>query len=259
MKHIFFHTLLWSALLSFDESNAQSNSNKQNNLLNGQQSEDTLRFDLDKDLAEQLIPLDEIYAIALRNAATLSLEDASITGRVENIKFSRFAIFDGIKPFATFLDGNQTLSLASGAFIGDNFQLTTGYRYGITAEIPLAELFGRKNKLKIAKSELDAAQARRRIAENEVKKDVIEAYFNLTTNQKILKSRINDELAELTAFRVAEIELQQGKITPEVFSRINSNYINASIAMESARGNFLKSFYTFEVVIGASLSLLKKK
>jgi outer membrane protein TolC len=219
---------------------------------------DTLRFDIGRDLADQLISLDSIYKVALSNSPLLRSEEAAMRAHEEQFHWTKYAIFDGIKPFATYLDGNQTLYLTSGAFIGDNFQLTTGYRYGITAEIPLSELFGRKHKVKAARYEYLAAQARRQGMDRDVKIQVMNAYLDLIKFQKILNSRLQDEQSQLTALRIAEVELREGKISPEIFSRISGSYTVANISVETVRGDFLKSFYTLEIVTGVSMQDLKK-
>jgi len=219
---------------------------------------DTLRFDMGRDLADQLIPLDSIYKVALSNSPLIRSEEAGMRAHEERFHFTRYAIFDGIKPFATYLDGNQTLYLTSGAFIGDNFQLTTGYRYGITAEIPLSELFGRKHKVKAARYEYLAAQARRQGIDRDVKIQVMNAYLDLIKYQKILNIRLRDEQSQLTTFRIAEVELREGKISPEIFSRISGAYAVANIAVETGRNDFLKSFYALEIITGVSMQDLKK-
>lgn len=219
---------------------------------------DTLRFDMGRDLADQLISLDSIYKVALANSPLIRSEEASMRAHEEQFHLTKYAIFDGIKPFATYLDGNQTLYLTSGAFIGDNFQLTTGYRYGITAELPLSELFGRKHKVKAARYEYLAAQARRQGMDRDVKIQVMNAYLDLIKFQKILNVRLQDEQSQLTALRIAEVELREGKISPEVFSRISGSYSVANIAVETVRGDFLKGFYTLEIVTGVSMQDLKK-
>ncbi|QJW88161.1 TolC family protein [Spirosoma taeanense] len=219
---------------------------------------DTLYFDLQRSLADQLVPFDSLVQIGVRNAPSLKEDDASIEGRLERYRFTRTVVLQYVYPFANYQTGNQTLLAAGTLNNYDQYQLTNGYRAGLHIQIPVAELFGRKHRMREAYSEYRGAIARREVTRQQFRRELIRLYQGMLTAQKILQIRIRDEQATLVAFRVAELDFQNGKGNPADFARASNLYAQAQAGVAEQRGSFSQYFYELETLVGVPLSELKR-
>lgn len=219
---------------------------------------DTLYFDLQRSLSDQLVPFDSLVQIGVRNSPALKEDDASIEGRLERYRFTRTVILQYVYPFANYQTGNQTLLAAGTLNNYDQYQLTNGYRAGVHIQIPVAELFGRKHRMREAMAEYRSAIARREVTKVQFRRELVRLYQGMLTAQRVLQIRIRDEQATLVAFRVAELDFQNGKGNPADFARASNLYATAQAGVAEQRGSFAQYFYELETMIGVPLSDLKR-
>ena len=219
---------------------------------------DTAYFDLARDLTEQLVPFEEIYQAALRYSPFLQVQNAVANSRLENFRYSKVIALDNIYPFVNYSQGNQTL-IATGTNPSDGLQLSNGTRWGFNVQLPLSSIFGRRNLVQQAKADYQAAQAQKAVIALTLKRELIVIYQNLLVSQRNMQSRLRDEQVALTAYRVTEVELQQGKADPTQLASNSSAYTLAKTYAERARGDFMINFYDLEALVGVPLQSLIAK
>ena len=219
---------------------------------------DTAYFNLNKDLTEQLVPFDEIYQAALRFSPALQVQNSVANSRLENYRYSKVTALDNIYPYVNYAQGNQTL-IATGTNPTDGLQLSNGTRWGVNVQVPLSSIFGRRNLIQQAKADYQVAQAHKAEIALSLKRELIAIYQNLIVAQRNMNSRLRDEQVALTAYRVVEIEAQQGKADPSQFATISSAYTLTKTYAERARGDFMINFYDLEALVGVPIQALMAK
>ena len=220
---------------------------------------DTILFDFDKDLSQQMQPLDSVLKYAILYSPSLKFEDAAIEKAMYNLKYTRYLWMNGITGFYNYSFGNQTNlnSVDNNSAILNN-SLGLGYRYGVNVVIPLTEFFGRPNRMKQLKSEHEMAIQKREERLIELEQRVIVAYFNLLNAQKQMNIRVQDtESAKLTV-EIAMVEMKRGKIHPSELSRLKNIHALAESNLEMSRRDFMIYYYQLESLVGRKLSKFKK-
>jgi outer membrane protein TolC len=219
---------------------------------------DTAYFDMDKDLAEQLVPFEEIYQMALRYSPLMQVQNAIADSRLENYRYSKVIALDNIYPYVNYAQGNQTL-ISTGTNPSDGLQLSNGTRWGFNVQVPLSSIFGRHNLIQQAKADYRVTQAQKGVIALSLKRELIAIYQNLLVSQHNMQSRLRDEQIALTAYRVTEVELQQGKADPTQLATISNAYTLTKTYAERARGDFMINFYDLEALVGVPLQSLMIK
>ena len=219
---------------------------------------DTVFFDLQRSIADQLVPFDSLVQIGLRNSPALKEDDATIEGRLERYRFTKTVVFQYVYPFANFTSGNQSLYSVGTFNTVDQYQLNNGYRLGMHVQIPLGEFLGRKHRMREAYADYRTAIARRETTKQQYRRELVRLYQAMLTSQKLLQIRIRDEQATKVAFDIAELDFQGGKINPADFSRASNLYATAQAGVAEQRGAFSQYFYELETLVGVPLSDLKK-
>ena len=219
---------------------------------------DTAFFDLDKDITEQLVPFETIYQAALRYSPALHAQNAAANGKLESYRYSKVTVLDNIYPFLNYGQGNQTL-IATGTNPSDGLQLSNGTRWGLNVQVPLSAVLGRRNLIQQAKADYQVTLAQKDVIALSLKRELIAVYQNLLVSQRIMLSRSRDEQIALTAYRVVEVELQQGKVEPTQLAMISNTYTLAKTYAERARGDFMINFYDLEALVGVPLQSLMIK
>jgi outer membrane protein TolC len=216
---------------------------------------DTALLDVSKSLAEQMLPFDRIYQLALEHSPAVRFEDAMVDGKVANLQVTKVLILQGVSPFFTYASGNQAY-LNTGSVSSDFIQLANGHRYGVNIQLALSEVVGRRHRLSQMRSELKAANARRDLIRVELQRDLNRSYQATMTAHRLLGIRIRDAQTALIAFRIAEVEMQQGKITSVAFASVSNVLAIAQSNVEKERGDFLTYLYDMVALTGVPLASL---
>ena len=221
-------------------------------------STDTIYFDFNKDISAQLLPFDELYKLAITNSPTVKYENQVSISQESVYQLSKIQILHSVSGFINYSTGNQAIiptKVSSGDVIG---QISNGYRTGVSLQISLQDLLGRKHQIQQAQSNYQAAIIRKEVVELQVKRELITVYQDLMTAQRVLKIRLQDEQNALTALRVAEIELQQRKMEPNELANISNRYTTVKSSTEQVKGELLKNFYQLEALVGVPIQRLKR-
>eukprot|EP01036_Dinobryon_divergens_P054072 gene54072-72266_t len=174
--------------------NAQSSVNETGFLLNDPTDtvkRDTLIFNLDVDISQQLLPLDTILQIAYSNSPNIKYEESMIKSKVHDYRYNRMLFFQGFSGFYNYAVGNQTM-IITGSTPVDNSQLSNGYRAGINISLPFSTLFGQNQKNKTLRALVEAATHRRDQIELELRREILRVYVNMIEAQRKLAVRNED-------------------------------------------------------------------
>jgi len=221
---------------------------------------DTILFDLNDDIGRQIQPLDTILGYAIRFSPALMFEDASMDRARYNTKYTRYLWLNGVTGFANYTYGNQTnlnTLNADGAVL--NNSLGVGYRFGANITLPMTEVFGRPNRMKQLKAEEKMAKYKRADAELDLKRRVINDFFNLIASQKVMKVRQQDVESATLSVEIANVEMRRGKIHPSELSRLKNILTIAESNLELSRRDFMVYYYQLETLVGVKLNSLRRK
>jgi len=222
---------------------------------------DTLIFDVNKDIDEQLMPLDSILYYATENSANLKMAIAETMKFKYNRDYIKWIYLNSVQLFYNYGYGNQiTNQIASNQQIDVASQsLGIGYRIGLNVILPLGDLIGRSARLKSLRSETDMAKYKQDEARRIYKRLIIDDYFALVSNQKLIRVKSQDlETCRITA-ELAFIEMRRGKTQPAELSRLRNIMAVAEISYEQAKRDFLSSYYRLETTLTVPLIYFKKR
>jgi hypothetical protein len=221
---------------------------------------DTNAFDINKDIEEQLIPLDSILLYVSENSANLKMAIAETMKFKYNRKYISWIWLNSFQLFYNYGYGNQLNNIISSAQIPDlaTQSLGIGYRFGVNIVLPMGDVIGRSARLKSLNFETDIARYKQDEARRLYKRLVIEDYFILISNQKLLFVKSQDLETSRISAEVALIEMRRGKTQPSELGRIRNIMAIAEINFEQARRDFLSSYYKFETTLSVPLTTFKK-
>ncbi|MVM37338.1 hypothetical protein GO730_06330 [Spirosoma sp. HMF3257] len=219
---------------------------------------DTLTFDFNQDISVQLISFDEMYKIALAYSPAVKFEGALATAQQAAYQLSKMQILQNVGGFANYSMGNQAI-LSTGTNANDQLgQISNGYRAGVNLSFSIHDLFARPQQIKLAKATFDANAERKRSAEIQLKRDLFNLYQDLLLSQRVLQIRLRDDQSSLAAYRIAEVEMQKGKITPEAAAFNSNRYAETRSTVEQAKTQFIKNIYALELFVGVPIRQLKR-
>ncbi|UFH54466.1 TolC family protein [Spirosoma sp. KNUC1025] len=219
---------------------------------------DSMTFDFNRDISIQLIPFEEIFQIALKYSSVVKFEGSIASAQQAAYSLSKLQILQNVGAYYNYSTGNQAI-VSTGLNAADKLgQISNGYRTGVNVAISLHDLFGRSQQIRLARSNYESAMERRRTSEIGLKRELFNLYQDLNLSQRILQIRLRDEQVALTAYRIAEVELQKGKITPEAHAFNSSRYANTQSSVEEAKSQFIKNIYALELLVGVPIYQLKR-
>ncbi|WP_229311781.1 TolC family protein [Larkinella rosea] len=220
--------------------------------------DDKTGLDVSQDLSGQLLPFDDIYDLAVAHSPLIKLENETAVSLEAAYRVSKLQVLQNANGFVNYSMGNQAI-FSSNTYTSDLLgQIANGYRAGVNVNLSLFDVFGRRQQLRLNRANYQAAIHKKESVAMELKRDLITVYQDMLTAQRVLMVRIQDEQSALTAFRVAEAEMQQGKIEPRALSSANNSYAQVKSITESAKGELMKNIYYLEAMVGVPLQRLKR-
>lgn len=220
---------------------------------------DTLIFNADLDISEQLLPLDTIFEIAYTNSPSVKVYEHNATSKYYNYRYTRFLWLQGVSGFYNYSYGDQSVLVANTAGSTDNLQIANGYRVGVNVSVSVLSLFGQHRKNKALREEYVSAQYQIEEMKRLLRREIQRAYVDMIEAQRKMRIRTADANIAYLSFKVAENEMQQGKIDATEYSRLSNIYTIAQINLESERAAFLAAFLDFETLVGVEMKYLKKQ
>lgn len=237
---------------------------------------DTLFLDPNQDIAVQLLPFEQLLKIALNNSPAMKYQRELVSIADASTQLSKAQILQNISAGGGYAWSNQSLVGGTtvtptepgtgGGTTGpgstnastQSLQLTNGYRAGIDLRISLFDLFGRKHQIRQAQANQRAVEAQLGVVELQLRQQLIQAYQDIITVQQILKLRLMEEQVALTAYRIAEADMQKGTATATEFAAATTQYAQTKALSEQLKGDFLKQVHLFEALMGVPLQRLRR-
>ncbi|MBX9852478.1 MAG: TolC family protein [Cytophagaceae bacterium] len=210
------------------------------------------------DLENQLISLDSIIEIALKNSPYLKHDSVMIDAERYDIKLAKRRWHNNVTGFANYASGNQRLVLA-GSNNGQN-NILNGYRYGVNVNIPLSDFTARKFQIKRTQAEYNASMYKKEETEMQLRRQVIEEYNRLIAAQKILKIKTSAKENLGVLQQLGEKQFREGSTSLEAYASVSDMAVKAEAEFELAKSNFRSTYLQFEDLVGVDLiSLMKKR
>jgi outer membrane protein TolC len=242
---------------------------EEENDLTGDSSETTdfntltsTKLDLNKDLKDQLIPVDSIVELAIHNNPGVKMQQALVESGEAQVRYAKSEWLRNIAFNFNNSYGNTTLFYNSNESATElqTQNLNTGYRAGININIPLYEFFGRQHRVNVYRSELTAKDEQRKNVELELARQVIYEYnYTIAAHKMMLISSENLQAA-LTHQAMADKEFSEGVIGIGESARITEFASKAKIEFETAKREFFNWYMQLETLLGVRLdSLVRKK
>ena len=219
------------------------------------------KIDLNKELVDQIVPLDSLIKVALENSPTIQAQDALIEASKDQIKFARREWQNGVSGFFSQSLGNQSLFYDSNQDLNtvQSKSLQTGYRLGLNVSVPLFLLFGRTSRINVYQHEQEVREKTGEKIKLDVSRQVISEYNSVLSAHRILllatKSRGTSRLLQ----DMAEKQFAQGDISIADYSSVAAITSKAEQDYEIARSNFYNVYLSLEKLLGVRLDTLVRK
>lgn len=209
------------------------------------------------DLEKELLPLDEILDIAVKNSPYINYDLALIERQKNSLIVTKREWHRVLSAQAFYSWGNQALNYGT-ANGGYSYNILNGYRYGFNLNIPLSEFTTRKAKVNMDKAELDAARYKREQTEMMLRRQVIEEYNQLLAAQKLLRIKTEgNENARIT-YEVVERKFREGNIQLDDMTRANDALVAAQTAQVMSVTEYKIMLLNFEELLGVKLASIKR-
>lgn len=214
-------------------------------------------FDFNRDLQEQLPPLDSLMILARKNSPMLRKYLSFTLAQKEKIQLAKKSWSSNLQLQGNYSMGNQSL-LLSGTAASDLNQLSNGYRVGVNIGLPLYEVLTRGNRIKLAKAEAQASVDQLAEASQILDKEIIDVYQQMLASFR--QWRITQTLVEKSAISemLAEKKLNENQIALADFTRISEIKSAADNRKFESEKLFFGSYYTLQVLLGVPLNSLKR-
>ncbi|MBK7888050.1 MAG: TolC family protein [Bacteroidetes bacterium] len=215
-------------------------------------------LDLNKDLKDQLIPLDSMISIALLNNPGIKAQEALIEAGIDQIKFSRREWQNGVF-------GSFTQSLGNQAVIFNTNQepeaiqsssIQSGFRVGLNVNIPLFLLFGRTSRINVYEHELEVRRQTEEKIKMEVSRQIIYEYNNMLSTHRLMLITSNSKGTTRLLSEMAEKQFSQGDISIAELSSVSAIATKAESDYEISRRDFYNNYQQLEKLLGKRLDTL---
>ncbi|MBC7485462.1 MAG: TolC family protein [Cytophagaceae bacterium] len=213
--------------------------------------------DFSLDLEQELLPLDEILEIAIKNSPYINYDLALIERQKNSLIVTKREWHHVLSAQAFYSWGNQALNYGSENG-GYSYNILNGYRYGFNLNIPLSEFTSRKAKINMDKAELEAAKYKREQTEMMLCRQVIEEYNHLLAAQKLLKIKTDGNDNARITYEMAERKFREGGIQLDDMTRANDALVAAQTAQVMSVTEYRIMLLSFEELIGVKLATIKK-
>jgi outer membrane protein TolC len=142
----------------------------------------------------------------------------------------------------------------AGAFIplSDNIY-AMNYGVGMSAYMPISDMFDRKRKLQKAKLKIEQTENKRDETARMVKQSVITAYYDVLAAQKTLAARSEISLSANMLYDQSRLDYAESRITLAEFTKANETYLHARNEVETQKFTLLKAVRILEVIVGIEL------
>ena len=216
---------------------------------------DSVQLDESKDLQAQLIPLDSIIDIALKNSPAVKFQQDLVDAGKYQVRFIQEIWTNDIAPFFNYTASNQNLISADSQSPGglSTSNLTNGYRAGVQITVPLYEFIGRKARVNLYKSQYQSAVDKKDQVKQEMTQVLIQQYYSLIFYRNEVSIRSEAKQSTINQYQAAEQEFKDGIINITELSRLKTIEVNARADYEEAKRQFATLYFQFQNMIGVPI------
>ena len=214
------------------------------------------RFDLNRNLDEQLPSLADLIEIAIDNHPSVKFQEENITSSEYQIQYTKRQWQNNVVGSVNYFGGSQNqVNVVSSEAIQSSV-LGNGFRYGVTVNVPLFEFSGRKSRIRLYEHQTKSYVHKREVIELEVSRQVIKEYTYLVSMQRTLK--IEAQFLEQAKLNLENVKMafQRGDADITEWSRISEIEKKSRLDFEFARREYFNSYYQFEKLLGVDLDTL---
>ena len=218
-------------------------------------------LDLNKDLKDQLLPVDSLIELAIKHNPGIKMQDALVQSGEQQVKYSSKEWLHDIVFNFNQNYGNSTLFYNTNqtAVETQSKNLTSGYRAGININIPLYEVFGRNNRVGVYRAELHAKEEKVKDLELELGRRVIYEYNYVLASHRVMQISSNANEAAALHLQMAEKEFKEGAVPVADFARVTEFATKAQIDFEISKREFFSWYQQLEKLVGERLDTLIRK
>jgi outer membrane protein TolC len=220
-----------------------------------------IRLNLNKELKDQLLPIDSLIEIAARNNPSIKAQEALMNAGEDQIRFARREWQNGISGFFTQSMGNQTLFFDSNQEPAgvQSQSLVTGYRFGLNVNIPLFWFSARTSRINVFKNELDVRAKTRDKLKLDLARQVVYEYNNVLSTHRILLIASSARGNARMLLDMADKQFAQGDMTIADYSSVFAIATKTESDYEIAKRDFYSWYQQLEKLIGVRLDTLIRK
>lgn len=179
---------------------------------------------------------DQVYDIALNQLAYVKAATLRRQSAEKGVSVARGSLFPTISLFGGISTNYSSAAQIAGQNIGyyDQFKNNYGTQVGVSLRIPILNYFQNRNKVALAKIQLQNNIYVEQTTKVQLKQNVEQAYMNMTSAYSRYNVLVEQVKAYTESFRTAEIRFNAGVLTSVDFvvaknnlDRANFNLINA--------------------------------
>ncbi len=223
---------------------------------------DSLTNDQFVDLAQYLPPLSILIDSAIANATSVDMIDVQI-------KMSEYEVSRSRKDWAELLSVSAQYRLSEsgiaqvqdGVFFPssdpNNPGAQSGYILGVGVRVPLSYFADRKDKLKVAKLNVDIIELQKEAMKRQIKEEVINTYNQLLLLQRLIK--ISTEAKEFSdlIFQMSEERFRDGELSLDQMGANTGLKAKYAAEYEQLKTEFGNTYALLERLVGVPLSKLQ--
>ncbi|MEI6682007.1 MAG: TolC family protein [Bacteroidota bacterium] len=220
------------------------------------------RFDpLREDIATKIPPLHVLQDSALATNHYIQFRNLQIVVNYCKLKASQLDWTRNIGIQANVGYGNlydYSMNNSSGGTTPSTIATSrneTKYSTALYLNMPINTIVGRKNQIKLAKTEIEQAEQMAGVQRDETRQLVIRQYNDLILKQRLLRIKSKSLETGKINLQMVEKEFANGVVSVTEYARITDIVAKAEADYESARMDFLTTYMVLEEIVGMQFHL----
>jgi outer membrane protein TolC len=224
-------------------------------------SQNKIPFDvLRDDLQTRLLPLNQLIDSAVTHDAYIRFRHQQLIVNSCKLTEERKSWTRNLGIQGDVLYGNYVSSYTNTGQVGivpsyTTSQNETQYGVGAYVRLPVFDVIGRKNQIKLAKAEIDQAQSMAEMQIQELRQRVIHQYNDLIIKQRVLKIKSKYLATTKMNMQMAETGFVNGSIPVMEYARISEMEANTETDFENAKMDYLTTYMILEDMVGMKFNL----
>lgn len=212
-----------------------------------------------RDIKFKFPPLEVVLDSVMKRSAMINFRNKRIGVMESELKSSKR---DWIKNFGIVADTRYgtfdnflTNSTGINSSSSSSYSKQLNYTVGLFLKIPIFDVINRKNKIKLARLEVEEARSMAEFQEEEIRQTVIIKYQDLILKQKLLQIRSRRFGDGKVNMQMIEKEFRNGLVPLAEYVRIVGMTENMEAEYETAMSEFITAKQLLEDIAGFTFGL----